>query len=125
MTISFDVLAKPRGKGRPRFTRKGHAYTPAQTRQYERVVAMVALAARQEWEHENAVSWPMKARRGYKLSCEVTGAHGNTDADNVLKLCADSIQGVLYENDRQLREVHAVKVTGGVPRLRVTVETLP
>lgn len=29
MNISFIVFGEPVGKGRPRFTRGGHAYTPA------------------------------------------------------------------------------------------------
>lgn len=29
MSVSFAVSGEPVGKGRPRFTRGGHAYTPA------------------------------------------------------------------------------------------------
>lgn len=35
MTVKFTVLGEPRGKQRPRVTRKGNTYTPAETVQYE------------------------------------------------------------------------------------------
>ena len=31
----FEVLGKPQGKARPRFTRTGHTYTPNNTTNYE------------------------------------------------------------------------------------------
>lgn len=33
--MTFFVPGRPRGKGRPRFTRTGHAYTDEATRDYE------------------------------------------------------------------------------------------
>ena len=36
--ITFVIDAPPYGKGRPRFARNGHAYTPEKTAKYERLV---------------------------------------------------------------------------------------
>ena len=33
--ITFTVYGEPRGKGRPKFTMTGHAYTPERTKSYE------------------------------------------------------------------------------------------
>ena len=44
MTVCFTVPGKPQGKGRPRFTRSGHTYTPDRTAAYEE---RVKLAYRQ------------------------------------------------------------------------------
>ena len=33
--IKFTIEGEPKGKGRPRFTRGGHAYTPKETVEYE------------------------------------------------------------------------------------------
>ena len=33
--IVIEIAGEPRGKGRPRFARSGHTYTPAATRAYE------------------------------------------------------------------------------------------
>lgn len=36
----FQVPGEPVGKGRPRFTRQGRAYTPAKTAKYENLVSL-------------------------------------------------------------------------------------
>ena len=33
--VEIEVSGQPQGKGRPRFTRQGRAYTPEKTREYE------------------------------------------------------------------------------------------
>ena len=33
--VEIEVSGQPQGKGRPRFTRNGRAYTPDKTREYE------------------------------------------------------------------------------------------
>lgn len=39
-SISFSVPGEPVGKGRPRFTRTGHTYTPGKTESYESLVRL-------------------------------------------------------------------------------------
>lgn len=39
-SISFSVPGEPAGKGRPRFTRTGHPYTPGKTESYESLVRL-------------------------------------------------------------------------------------
>ena len=36
--VEFVVYGRPKGKGRPRFTMDGHAYTPQTTRMYEKEI---------------------------------------------------------------------------------------
>ena len=43
--VSFVVPGEPVGKGRPRFTRTGRAYTPKKTETAESIVAMNAQLA--------------------------------------------------------------------------------
>lgn len=38
MGLIFEVPGEPRGKGRPRFTKDGHAYTDSETRAYEKKI---------------------------------------------------------------------------------------
>ena len=33
--VEIEVSGQPRGKGRPRFTRNGHTYTDAKTKEYD------------------------------------------------------------------------------------------
>ena len=48
MTIKFTVPGVPVGKGRPRFTRGGHAYTPEKTAAFEEKVRLCWKKHRQE-----------------------------------------------------------------------------
>lgn len=60
--LVFQVPGEPVGKGRPRFTRQGRAYTPAKTAKYEN---LVSLAFQQMYPNhvpfENAVEMKMIA----------------------------------------------------------------
>ena len=38
MGLTFEVPGEPRGKGRPRFTKDGHAYTDSETMAYEKKI---------------------------------------------------------------------------------------
>lgn len=42
-SISFSVPGEPVGKGRPRFTRTGHPYTPGKTGSYESLVRLTGF----------------------------------------------------------------------------------
>ena len=44
-SITFEVVGEPKGKGRPRFTRSGHTYTPQATKDYERHISQAAFVA--------------------------------------------------------------------------------
>ena len=40
--VEIEVSGQPRGKGRPRFTRNGHTYTDAKTKEYEKRIHAAA-----------------------------------------------------------------------------------
>ena len=43
--VTFKVIGAPVGKARPRFTRTGHTYTPAKSKNYEKNIAQEAWVA--------------------------------------------------------------------------------
>ena len=45
--VEIEVSGQPQGKGRPRFTRTGKAYTPDKTREYESRIQAAAWNAMQ------------------------------------------------------------------------------
>ena len=45
--VEIEVSGQPQGKGRPRFTRTGHAYTPPRTVEYEQRIRAAAWAEMQ------------------------------------------------------------------------------
>jgi crossover junction endodeoxyribonuclease RusA len=87
-------------KQRPRFGR-GRAYTPAGTRNWEELLA---------WRF-------IERHGGPKLSCPVRvelffgGVQSNQDIDNLAKSCLDALNGIAFEDDRQVVELVARKAS--------------
>jgi Holliday junction resolvase RusA-like endonuclease len=132
--VTIVVMGAPVGKGRPRFTRDGHAYTPDKTRSYEQSVAKTAKAemgSRQPIDgpvqmyfravFEIPKSWSEKKRMDALLG--VIRPTGKPDADNILKGVADSLNGIVYRDDSQITEISGSKRYG--PQAFVTVTVKP
>lgn len=137
--IVIELAGPPRGKGRPRATvnrRTGFAqvYTDDKTAKYE---AQLRFAAQQEMagrpptaqpirvmvEARFAVpqSWSRRARAA--ALCGHTRPTTTPDADNLLKTL-DSLNGVVWVDDRQIVDGVIRKVYAEAPALIVTVETI-
>lgn len=133
--LSFHVPGEPRGKGRPRFVRAtGRTYTPAQTASYENLVALAAKAAmgaQEPLQGPVAISiaaflqTPASASRkrvAAMLSGDAAAAPTKKpDADNLLKICADSLNGIAYRDDAQIVSATVTKHWSQTPGLWVTV----
>ncbi|WP_422461967.1 MULTISPECIES: RusA family crossover junction endodeoxyribonuclease [unclassified Endozoicomonas] len=125
--IAF-VNSIPRSKGRPRFTRRGKCYTPAGTRRAEHEVRW---AARQKTEKMLAgpvgvlvvavfpipASWSKK-KNGQAQAGLVRPAV-KPDFDNVAKLYCDALNGILWEDDKQIVDGRCIKVYGQQPGVLV------
>jgi Holliday junction resolvase RusA-like endonuclease len=120
--IELRVNGTPTGKGRPRFnTRTGHAHTPAQTRVAEaRVIAAWHQAGSPRLPEGAAVLTVEMAlaRPGghWKVDGTLSAAGQRSqwptkkpDADNVLKLVMDSLNGAAYRDDAQIVHAWVVK----------------
>ncbi len=131
--VDFWLKGQPVGKGRPRFTKQGRAYTPAKTKEYEHRLAAAASDAMQDqglepWtgkckvgvlaQFEIPKSWPKK-RREAAVRYEVHP--GRPDIDNLVKIALDAINGVVFEDDAQVYMVQAMKRYGD-PMILVSVE---
>lgn len=118
-TISFTVHGAPIGKGRPRFSRSGHTYTPQKTRDYERHIAQAAFTAMCEAdamicdrpvvveivaEMPIPASWSKKRQAAAEAGAE---RPKRPDIDNIAKAALDACNGVVYGDDAQ---VHALSV---------------
>lgn len=65
-------------------------------------------------------SCPLRLRAVFRFD----GKAGRGDLDNYFKAVADALQGVLYENDKQIIEAHVYKVRApgkGAPETEVTL----
>ena len=134
--LTITLLGKPRGKQRPRVTRRGITYTPKETVNYETALRMEAAATMLQEKRKPyegplqvsvdayfpvAASWPKKMRmaalNGYLRYTK------KPDADNILKML-DALNGVVWGDDVQIVHATVIKYYSDQPRLVVTVYPL-
>lgn len=121
--LIFEIKGVPKGKARPRFTKQGRAYTPKETRDYEREIADIAHTAAvvQGWCKANkgqplraemvakfpiAASWS-KAKKQAAILGEIRPTV-KPDGDNIVKAVLDALNGVVFADDSQVVE-HSIK----------------
>ena len=129
MTIQFTIDGPPYGKGRPRFTRTGHTYTPDKTAQYERRVILAyksqARGQRLSGPIEAAIYTtfgPVKSDSIRMWAKKLAGAVlpvKKPDCDNIAKTVLDALNGVAYDDDCQIVALHVYKLYGETPRVTV------
>ena len=125
----IEVQGTPVGKGRPRFTRDGHAYTPDTTRDFEARIKWKAKIAKELFSGPVIVivtsyfvppkSWPLKKAR---LARE--GRVGMTvkpDVDNLIKAALDGCNGFSFDDDKQVVAVVGMKAYDARPRMEIEV----
>jgi Holliday junction resolvase RusA-like endonuclease len=134
--VDFTIPGRTAGKGRPRATvqhGKVRTYTPAKTRVAEGVVRFYAKAAMggapllegplklSVWmSQQPPPSWPKKKKM---ITRWITG---KPDADNTIKLIADSMNNIVYRDDAQISQLEMWRFyAADEPEcVRVRVETL-
>jgi Holliday junction resolvase RusA-like endonuclease len=133
--ISFVISGEMRGKQRPRVTRRGHVYTPTETREAEAVIAKLAGEAMAgHAPFEGAVSLtifvetePPKSASKAARERMLSGNQRPTkkpDLDNIVKLISDAMNGVVYVDDKQVVGLSVWKGYAKVARTLVTVQPL-
>lgn len=122
--MEFVVLGAPQGKARPRFSRKsGTVYTPKKTANYEKKIAAEYQrnggpcfpAGTYVRVHVKAVfpipqSWSKVKRQ--EAANDLLRPDKKPDIDNILKVVLDALNGVAYEDDKQVVCISCQKVYG-------------
>lgn len=120
MKIHIDMDPVP--KGRPRMTRSGHTYTPQRTRDAEAHIREMATFA---MNGKPPMQGPLKMKAVFTIKqpkSNKTKEHtGRVDVDNLFKLLADSLNGVMFEDDGQIIHIEASKKWGDVGGIDVEV----
>ena len=131
MKVKFSVLGECKGKGRPRATTiKGHArmYTPKDTVMYENLVrytyqseigerlcGAIEMSVKCYFPIPKSIS---KKQREKMLS-EKEPYLKKGDIDNVCKLLMDSLNGVAYDDDKQIYKLTGEKYYSDNPRVEI------
>jgi Holliday junction resolvase RusA-like endonuclease len=131
--LRFVVPGEPRGKGRPRFGRSRAGFvtvrTDDKTATYENLVKLAALqvgARPLAGPLAMAVtayfvpppSWSKKRRAAAMAGHETPSRF---DIDNICKAVLDGLDGVAFENDKQVALLYARKLFADVARCEVEV----
>lgn len=133
MKIKFIIPGEPCGKGRPRFTQTGRAYTPAKTSNYEALVKVMYQEAAKgarfadvplRMRIDACYSIPASASQKKKAQMRygILRPTKKPDADNVLKIVADALNKIAYPDDAQIVEAIIRKVYADEPRVYVMIE---
>ena len=120
MKIEFFV-PEIRGKGRPRLTKNGVAFTDAKTRSYENLVKLLAMQA-MEKAGAQMTDKPVKAiinayfeiPKSYtkkKVQAIINGEikPAKPDLDNILKSLLDGCNKIIFKDDVQIYTLTATK----------------
>jgi Holliday junction resolvase RusA-like endonuclease len=135
--IIIELPGLPRGKGRPRFSRRtGRAYTDAKTESFEgalRTVGAVAMMKRGRVLFEGPLMmimtaiFPVPESWSNKKRTEALAGHvfptSKPDLDNLLKAAADGLNAIVYRDDAQIVEAVVKKAYGN--HVGLTIEVRP
>jgi len=135
MNFHLELSGDPIGKGRPRFTREGIAFTPEKTRKFE---AYIRLGAQERMADQPPADCPVRLRiaaifappaswsrkkRLKALMGEILPAK-RPDIDNITKAVQDALNGIVYRDDALIVESFTQKQYGETAGLRISVEPL-
>lgn len=131
MEITFTVHSEPYGKGRPRFRKDGHTYTPEKTKAYEKLVQTEYIAQTGGVMLAGPIKAMIYARFGVnksdtkkakaeKLAGEILPTK-KPDCDNIAKTVLDALNGVAYLDDSQIVRLKVDKDYGEPARVVVNL----
>lgn len=135
MVILFTVAGEPKGKGRPRLGRSGHAYTPKDTAVYENLVK-VCFQGKYPDHKPLDPDVPVKATiQAYYSIPKSTSKKKRIDmimgflrplkkpdCDNIAKIICDALNNIVYHDDSQICELTVSKKYSDFPNVTVRME---
>lgn len=115
--IWVEVPGEPVPKGRPRFARNGHVYTPSETVAYEETIGWKFRETYTGSPFEGPVRVTVIVRE-----CNRRAVHQG-DLDNYVKVALDALNGLAWADDRQVVSIAAsITRESATPGLTVTIQ---
>ncbi|MGN1133335.1 MAG: RusA family crossover junction endodeoxyribonuclease [Oscillospiraceae bacterium] len=134
--MTFVVPGKVQGKGRPRFTKRGTTYTPKTTKDYEELIKQCYIIkyGNNKIKKDIPLSLsvyayfqpPKSLNKKTKLLMvlERILPMKKPDGDNILKAIADALNGVAYDDDKQIVDWSLKKRYTDKECLLITIEDI-
>ena len=132
--VEFVVPGKAKGKQRPRATKTGRVYTPAETRNAEAFIKLIATKAMEgipifelQCRVYIEVDVPVpqsfsKRQREQALGYGIWPIKSGFDLDNICKAYLDAMNGVVFVDDKQVTQLVAAKRYSEIAQTRVVIE---
>ena len=128
----ITIEGKIKGKARPRVTKSGIAFTPADTVNYENWVKINYKDQSRRY-FEGSISAKITAyykvpksyskKRVQAIREEREYPTKKPDADNIAKIILDSLNKIAYEDDSQVVELMVLKrYTDGIERVEIELQ---
>ena len=135
MTFTFEIVGEPQGKGRPRFSTRGgfvKTYTPEKTASYENFVKVCYLNKYKGNKLDGEITAEIiayfsipKSLSKKKRSEAIEGKIKPTkkpDTDNIAKTILDSLNGIAFEDDKQVVSLLVKKLYGEEAKVVVSLK---
>ncbi len=129
--IYFRIPGKAVGKGRPRFTKNGHTFTPDSTRDYEDLIrAMYRVKYKGKPTEEpvsvtiNVYTAPAKSlSKKKRAELQLKSPMKKPDLDNVAKIVLDALNKVAWVDDTQVVSLKVRRMWSNEEYVCVTIFT--
>ena len=133
MIVHLTIPGEPVAKGRPRYTKSGHTYTPEKTASYENLIRLTYqenyknLRFRDDVELVCSIKAYMsipKSKPKYFKDLAIKGYVRPTkrpDTDNIIKIVQDALNGLAYHDDAQIVSSTCEKLYSDYPRVEVRI----
>lgn len=128
------IPGNPVAKGRPRFTKRGFAYTPAKTKSAEETIAWAWKNQSKEYFDDVPIKVnidfyksPPKSTSKKRLALMENKEIRPTtrpDIDNYIKLVLDSLNGIAFKDDNQICELVSRKFYSKNPRIEIEMSEI-
>lgn len=133
--IRLTIDGYPVGKGRPKFTKTGHPYTPKETKDYEDMIRTLYHLQYHGFKFPKDTPLDLRIRAFYpmpksdskavhmkKLKNEIRPQNIKPDIDNVVKIVCDALNELAYHDDTQIVDQQARKFYSDHPRVEVLIK---
>jgi len=114
LKIPIDIVPQ----GRPRFY-NGVAVDPPKSRQFKYVLALIVkpLAG-------TPMSGEVKVKLDIYRHCKSVTSRRYGDIDNLAKAVLDALNGICWQDDSQISELHITKNLADEPRIEIEIEEI-